>query len=916
MVTAPTCTEKGYTTYTCSVCGDSYTTDEVAALGHSMGEWVVTEDATCTEAGSKERYCQRGCGYSETAQTKPSGHSYNSSVTAPTCTEDGCITYMCEYCGDSYTEKGEAALGHDMGAWVADGTQERRDCSRCDYYETRELILEETAPEAPTVKIANIASSGKIKLTWEKVEGAAKYKVYRATSKTGTYSLLKTTTGTSLSNTSAVAGKQYYYYVIAVGENGAESEKSSIVTRVCDLPRPVVKVTNVASTGKIKLTWDKIDGAKSYKVYRSTSKTTGYTLLKTTTGTSLTNTSVEVGTRYYYKVYALHESNSSANSAYSSVVNRTCDLPKPVVKISVVSSTGKLKLSWEKIEGAKNYSVYRSVDGGESYSLLKTTTGTALTNTSVTAGNKYYYKVKANHTNSAANSAYSDVKSGTCDLPRPVVKVTNVASSGKPKLSWEKIQGATGYKVYRATGEDGTYTLLKTTTGTSLTNTSTEAGVQYYYKVLATHSNSAANSAYSQVVTRVCDLPRPTLTVSNVASTGKLKLTWTAVAGAVKYQVYRSDAEDGTYTLLKTTTGTSLTNTSVISGTTYYYKVRAIASNTSANSAYSAVKSATAGLGMDDTFVTSYVLTPNAYIYRTPSDSGEAIILKYMDEVQVGTDVSVSATGKWTRIRYQGSIYYTWIPVGVQKFTTVKSSFQYESSSNTALQNSVIKQALTYKDLPTYYTHDASTGQINEENGKYGFDCSGFVSYVINTVIQKENPLYKLDKNITTLYNTGTSANTTGILYNSGYPNSFTVQTVRRENMQPGDVIFFKVDDSDTKAVDHCGIYLGNNEFIHAAALHDGVCIMPLSGSFAENFVSVRRYYPAEVLPANQTMATNYGYVYLYAQRDDASQRLYSFSLGEEVTLLFTSTNDTWGYVRNRNGLEGYVLMKRFDPVG
>ena len=420
-------------------------------------------------------------------------HAYNAVTTAPTCTQKGYTTYTCSECGDSYVGSYVNALGHDLGAWYEKDGLERRDCSRCDYYETREA-----APAAPTVKIANIASSGKIKLTWEKVEGAAKYKVYRATSKTGTYSLLKTTTGTSLSNTSAVAGKQYYYYVVAVSESGLESPKSSIVTRVCDLPRPVLKATNVASTGKIKLTWDKIDGAKSYKVYRSTSKTTGYTLLKTTTGTALTNTRVEVGARYYYKVYALHESNSSANSAYSAVVNRTCDLPKPVAKISVVSSTGKLKLSWEKIEGAKNYSVYRSVDGGESYSLLKTTTGTALTNTSITAGNKYYYKVKANHTNSAANSAYSDVKSGTCDLPRPVVKVA-LNSSGKPVVSWAKIDGAVKYTVY-IYNADGSLLKTSSTTGVKLTHSSAVKGTTYKYRVVAVHTNTAANSAKSSTV--------------------------------------------------------------------------------------------------------------------------------------------------------------------------------------------------------------------------------------------------------------------------------------------------------------------------------------------------------------------------------------------------------------------------------
>ena len=378
------------------------------------------------------------------------------------------------------------------------------DGTLCEYvaadHKTYDLIVigDVTTPAAPKVSIANVASSGKIKLSWNQVDGAESYRVYRSTIINTGYKLLKETTGTSLTNTSAEAGKQYYYYVIAVNEDGVESAKSEVATRVCDLPRPVVKASNVASTGKIKLTWDAIDGAKSYKVYRSTDGGKTYTLLKNTTGTSLTNTSVEAGTKYYYKVFALHESNSSANSAYSTVVSRTCDLPRPVVVATNVSSTGKIRLTWTKIEGAGSYKVYRSTDGGKTYSLLKTTTGTSLTNTSTTAGSKYYYKVYATHSNSAANSAYSLVVNRTCDLPAPVAKVA-LNSKGKPVVTWEKIDGAVKYTVY-IYDANGTQIKTASTTGMKLTHSSAVKGTTYKYRVVAVSSNTAANSAKSSTV--------------------------------------------------------------------------------------------------------------------------------------------------------------------------------------------------------------------------------------------------------------------------------------------------------------------------------------------------------------------------------------------------------------------------------
>ena len=194
--------------------------------------------------------------------------------------------------------------------------------------------------DAPTIQVSNNASTGKPVISWSKVDGAVKYELYQATSKTGTYTKIGTTTSTSITNKSAVAGKMYYYKVKAVDASGNKSEFSNIVNRTCDLPRPVVSVSNVASTGKIKLSWEKIEGATGYEIYRATSKTGTYTKLSTVTGTSATNTKTDAGTTYYYKVRAIH-TNTSANSAYSAVVSRTCDLPQPKVTATNVASTGR-----------------------------------------------------------------------------------------------------------------------------------------------------------------------------------------------------------------------------------------------------------------------------------------------------------------------------------------------------------------------------------------------------------------------------------------------------------------------------------------------------------------------------------------------------------------------------------------------
>ncbi|MBQ3356383.1 MAG: InlB B-repeat-containing protein [Oscillospiraceae bacterium] len=93
VVTDPTCTAAGYTTYTCTLCGDTYTSDPVPASGHNYVAAVTT---------------------------------------AATCTAAGVTTYTCSRCGDSYTEAAPAALGHSYGAFSSnnDGTHSKT-CSRC-----------------------------------------------------------------------------------------------------------------------------------------------------------------------------------------------------------------------------------------------------------------------------------------------------------------------------------------------------------------------------------------------------------------------------------------------------------------------------------------------------------------------------------------------------------------------------------------------------------------------------------------------------------------------------------------------------------------------------------------------------------------------------------------------------------------
>jgi uncharacterized repeat protein (TIGR02543 family) len=144
------------------------------------------------------------------------------------------------------------------------------------------------------------------------------------------------------------------------------------------------------------------------------------------------------------------------------------------------------------------------------------------------------------------------------------------------KISWAAAGGATSYRIYRATSAAGSYTLVNVASATarSYVNTGLVTGKTYYYKVSVvaggkTYHHSAYKSAKAIPST-------PTVTLSK-ASTTSIKVAWTGVSGATRYQIFRATSATGTYSYQYTASSTarSWVNTGLTAGKTYYYKVRA-----------------------------------------------------------------------------------------------------------------------------------------------------------------------------------------------------------------------------------------------------------------------------------------------------------------------------------------------------
>ena len=142
----PTHVEDGSVSEVCTVCGEVISSTVLPATGHTFGEWEETKAPTCTEPGEETRTCS--CGATESRPVDALGHSYGEWIVdkEATCTEAGSRHRECSACGNVETEE-MAALGHDEGKWVTvkeascieEGLKELR-CTRDGYALDSEII--------------------------------------------------------------------------------------------------------------------------------------------------------------------------------------------------------------------------------------------------------------------------------------------------------------------------------------------------------------------------------------------------------------------------------------------------------------------------------------------------------------------------------------------------------------------------------------------------------------------------------------------------------------------------------------------------------------------------------------------------------------------------------------------------------
>ncbi len=232
--------------------------------------------------------------------------------------------------------------------------------------------------------------------------------------------------------------------------------------------------------------------------------------------------------------------------------------------VKATAQDTKNLITWNAVNNATKYRIQRH--NGTSWTTIAYPTATSYTDTNVTEGNTYKYRVLAYVGGAWGKiSAVAEVRAYST-IPRDV-KAT--AGEGSVKLSWKAVENATKYRVQRQNGT--TWSTVSYPNTTSYTDSKLTIGKEYKYRVLA-----YVNGAWGKLSETASAVPVPYTSVQQLKATesvGRIILSWESLEGATKYRVQRLNGTS--WTTISYPTATTYTDKDVANGKAYKYRVLA-----------------------------------------------------------------------------------------------------------------------------------------------------------------------------------------------------------------------------------------------------------------------------------------------------------------------------------------------------
>ena len=355
--------------------------------------------------------------------------------------------------------------------------------------------------------ISAVASADHVDILWGIVPRATKYALYRRANETGSWGnwapLSTSLTVTNYKDTDVVPGAKYQYRAKSFSGEWSEYSNREEVTIPVPVPAAPVIAVN-AAPGKNTVSWDAVDYAEDYMLYRRANESGSWTtwkVLSTQTATEYVDKATVAGAIYEYRAKATGKGGSSDYSNRIRVTALAAVAPAVPV-ISVSATAEKITVQWNAVSEAEKYQVFRreKSDGKWSdWELKYSAKGFVFNDKDVTGGVVYQYRAKAVDTDFTPNlkSSYSEREMiGLAKPDAPVIKVSTAV--GKNTVTWNAVSGAKYYVVYwrdKASGDWSAWTMSSpVTTGTSYVHKSITSGVEYQYRVRA---NNGVWSEYS-----------------------------------------------------------------------------------------------------------------------------------------------------------------------------------------------------------------------------------------------------------------------------------------------------------------------------------------------------------------------------------------------------------------------------------
>ena len=313
-------------------------------------------------------------------------------------------------------------------------------------------------------------------------------------------------------------------------------------------PPPEVTLQSIGNVGtptavssgvdRVTLRWKAVPDANRYQVWQSESPNGAYSLITTTSSTSRVIGNLSAGVVYYFKVQAgINIDGKTTYSNLSAAVDAS-----PVGNVGVPNAAGsaadRVTLKWSAVAGANRYQVWMSESVNGSFNLLSTTSATSRSYSGLLPGKAYFYKIRAGFSING-KVYYSNFSSTVGASPLRNAAAPSAIGSGADRvtLSWTPVSGANRYQVWQATHSSGPFTVVSTTSSSSRVISGLTPGQVYYYKVQAGININGA-TYYSAMSTTTATSPVRAAGIPSVefVGTDRMRLTWSAVAGANRYQ--------------------------------------------------------------------------------------------------------------------------------------------------------------------------------------------------------------------------------------------------------------------------------------------------------------------------------------------------------------------------------------------